>query len=157
MVNPSLPANGPVPTSGSGKPKSSRLNWRRVILVSVIGAAVILAALSVLGWLAKGSNLAGVFGLPSDFPVYPGADLVGVHENFGTNGTVVDASWEVNAPVDEVMAFYSQRLDESPWSLIRANAADGSIEFERSAGQGTGIIELYGHGQQTRVDIQLQK
>lgn len=157
MVNPKTSAGEPAPEIPPVKARRSELNWRRIFLASGVGAALIIGALWVASTFFTGSNLGRVFGVPQDFPIYPGAGLVGVRENFGTNGSSVVASWEVDAPVDKVTAFYEERLNQAPWTINRINTTDGSIEFQRTGSKSQGIIQIFGHGQPTRVDMQLLK
>lgn len=131
--------------------RRSGLNWRRILLASGAGAALIIGALWVATTFFTGSNLGRVFGVPQDFPIYPGAGLVGVRENFGSNGSSVIASWEVDAPVDKVTAFYSDRLNQAPWTITQNNPSNGSIEFQRTNGKSRGIIQLF--GQVTSRDV----
>jgi len=106
---------------------------------------------------AKGWNTGGAFGVPQDFPIYPGAGLIGVKDSIGSNGTSVSASWDANAPVDAVTAYYSDQLNRSPWAIVQKNPADGTWEFQRTDGKMRGLIQLSGHGQRTRIDILLNK
>ena len=64
--------------------KRSSLKWKFVLLVGGLGALLVIGALAGASTLSKNLN-AGTFGVPSDFPVYPAAALVGVNETFRTN------------------------------------------------------------------------
>ena len=145
---PPAPAVGPVRGSG--------IRWKFVLIIAAVGAFLVIAVLYGLSSLAR-INLSSTFGVPKDFPVYPAATLVGVRETMGTGGTRVDASWEASAPLDTVTAFYSQRLNQPPWKITRTNPVDGTWEFESTDGKTRGLIRLSGHGQQTRVDVSMQK
>ncbi len=135
----------------------SRIRWKRVLIISAVGALLVIGALSAVAWLGK-ANVAGTFGVPQDFPIYPMATLVGVRETVGTGGTRIDASWEADASLDTVTAFYSQRLNQAPWEITRKNTVDGIWEFRRTDGTVLrGYIQLSGHGQQTRIDVTLLK
>lgn len=116
-----------------------------------------MGGLALLGSLGKGWNTGGTFGVPPDFPIYPGAGLIGVNENFGTSGTTVNASWDADASLDTVTAFYSARLNQQPWAITATNPIDGSWKFRRTDGKISGLIRLSGHGQRTRIDISLLK
>ena len=114
-----------------------------------------MGGLALVGSLQKSLSAEGTFGLPQDFPIYPGAGLIGVNENFGTSGTTVNASWDADASLDTVTAFYSERLNQQPWAITAMNPKDGTWKFRRTDGKMTGLIRLSGHGQRTRVDILL--
>jgi hypothetical protein len=113
--------------------------------------------LALVGSLEKGWNAGGTFGVPQDFPIYPGAALIGVKETIGSNGTSVSASWDADASLDTVTAFYSARLDQPPWAITAKNPTEGTWKFRRTDGKMTGLIQLSGHGQRTRIDILLLK
>jgi len=100
----------PVLPIGSPHTPRAGIRWKRVLIISAVGALLVVGALSAAAWLGK-ANLAGTFGVPQDFPIYPTATLVGVRETVGTGGTRVDASWEADGSLDTVTAFYSQRLN----------------------------------------------
>ena len=116
-----------------------------------------MGGLALLGSVSKGLNTGGTFGVPPDFPIYPGAGLIGVNENFGSSGTTVNASWDADASLDTVTAFYVARLNQQPWAITATNAVDGSWKFRHTDGKISGIIRLSGHGQRTRIDISLLK
>jgi len=61
-----------------------------VLLVGGLGALLVVGALAGASTLSKNLN-AGTFGVPSDFPVYPAAALVGVNETFSTSGAATSA------------------------------------------------------------------
>ncbi len=107
--------------------------------------------------LAKGWNVGGAFGVPTDFPVYQGAALIGVKESISSDGTSVSASWDADASLETVTAFYSDRLNQEPWAVTAKNPVDGTWKFRRTDGKMTGLIRLSGHGQRTRIDILLNK
>ena len=116
-----------------------------------------IGALLALNSLSKGWNQGGAFGVPQDFPIYPNATLSGVKETISTDGTRVTATWEADAPLDTVTAYYAERLDMGSWQITGKNAVDGTWEFRRTDGKIHGYIQLSGHGQQTRVDVLLLK
>lgn len=145
------------PTPAVVRPRRSGLNWIRIAMVGTIGGLLIVGGFALVGSLEKGWNGGGAFGVPKDFPLYPGAGLIGVKENFGTNGTSVSASWDADASLDTVTTFYSAQLNQPPWAITAMNAVDGTWKFRRTDGSMTGLIRLSGHGQRTRIDILLLK
>lgn len=116
-----------------------------------------MGGLALVGSFEKGWNAGGTFGVPQDFPIYPSAGLIGVKESFGSSGTSVSASWDADASLDKVTAFYSNRLNQSPWAVTAINPTDGTWKFRRTDSKMTGLIQLSGHGQRTRIDILLLK
>lgn len=116
-----------------------------------------MGGLALVGSLGKGLSAGGTFGVPQDFPIYPGAGLIGVNENFSPSGTTVNASWDADASLDTVTAFYSARLNQQPWAVTAMNPTDGTWKFHRTDGKMTGLIRLSGHGQRTRIDVTLLK
>ena|ERR1700731_758937 len=145
------------PTPPVIRPRRSGLNWARIAIVGIVGGLLIVGGLALLGSVSKGLNSGGTFGVPPDFPIYPGAGLIGVNENFGSSGTTVNASWDAGASLDTVTAFYVARLNQQPWAITATNPIDGSWKFRRTDGKMSGIIRLSGHGQRTRIDILLLK
>jgi hypothetical protein len=113
--------------------------------------------LALLGSLQKDWSAGGTFGVPQDFPLYPGAGLIGVNENISPSGTTVNASWDADASLDTVTAFYSARLNQQPWVITAMNPTDGTWKFRRTDGKMSGLIRLSGHGQRTRIDVLLLK
>ena len=150
------PAHG-APTPPAVRPHRSGPNWVRIAIVGIVGGLLIVGGLAFAGSLAKGWNAGSSFGVPQDFPIYPGAGLIGVKESFGSNGTSVSASWDATASLDTVTAYYADRLNQPPWTIIRKNPSDGTWEFQRTDGKMRGLIQLSGHGQRTRIDILLNK
>ena len=145
------------PTPAVIQPRRSGPNWIRIAIVGTVGGLLIVGGLALVGSLGKGWNSGGSFGVPQDFPIYPGAGLIGVNENFSSSGTTVNASWDADASLDTVTAFYSARLNQQPWAITAMNANDGTWKFRRTDGKMSGLIRLSGHGQRTRIDILLLK
>ena len=128
-----------------------------MLVIAGIASLLVIGILYGLSALTK-INLSKTFGVPQDFPVYPAATLIGVRETVGTNGTRVDVSWQAPATLDTVTALYTQGLNQAPWEITRTNRVDGTWEFNRTDGTRIrGIIQLSGHGQQTRVDVSMLK
>jgi hypothetical protein len=125
--------------------------------VGTVGGLLIVGGLAAANSLAKGWNTGGAFGVPQDFPIYQGAALIGVKESIGSGGTSVSASWDAEASLDTVTAFYSDRLNHQPWAITAKNPVDGTWKFRRTDSNMTGLVRLSGHGQRTRIDILLIK
>ena len=125
--------------------------------MGTVGGLLIVGGLALVGSLQMGWNAGGTFGVPQDFPIYPGAGLIGVNENIGPSGTTVNVSWDANAPLDTVTPFYSTRMNQQPWAVTAINSNDGTWKFRRTDGKTTGLIRLSGHGQRTRIDVLLLK
>jgi len=154
------PWPSPVEPAGPVPPDQTRragIKWKFVIIAGVAGGLLVIGALLALNSLSKGWNQGGAFGVPQDFPIYPNATLSGVKETISTSGTRVTATWEADAPLDTVTAYYAERLDMGSWQITGKNAVDGTWEFRRTDGKIHGYIQLSGHGQQTRVDVLLLK
>jgi hypothetical protein len=125
--------------------------------VGTVGGLLIVGGLALVGSLGKGLSAGGTLGVPQDFPIYPGAGLIGVDENFSPSGTTVNASWDADASLDSVTAFYSTRLTQHPWVVTATNPIDGTWKYRRTDGKMSGLIRLSGHGQRTRIDVLLLK
>ncbi len=145
------------PSTEPSSRRRRRVNWLRIAIVGTVGGLLIIGGLAALGSAAKGLNAGQAFGVPQDFPIYPGANLLGVNENFSTGATLVRASWDANASLDTVTAFYSSSLNQPPWTVTKMDPASGTWEFRRSDGKMDGLIQLSGHGQRTRIDVNLRK
>jgi hypothetical protein len=139
------------------RPRRSGLNWIRIAIIGIVGGLLIVGGLALVGSLEKGLTAGGTFGIPPDFPIYPGAGLIGVNEHIGSSGTTVNASWEADASLDTVTAFYSAQLNQQPWAITATNPVDGTWKFRRTDSKMTGLIRLSGHGQRTRIDVLLLK
>jgi hypothetical protein len=113
--------------------------------------------LALVGSLGKGPSAGGTSGVPKDLPVYPGAGLIGVNENDTPVGTTLIASWDADASLDTVTAFYSTRLNQQPWAITDTNPPDWTWAFQRSDGKMDGLIRLSAHSSRTRIDVLLLK
>jgi hypothetical protein len=151
----------PIPPGGEPGPvaplpvRRSGIRWKRIAILGVVGGLLLYGLLWITTSFFSGLSSGRGFGIPQDFPVYSGSTLVGWHKTVSTGGSSVSAAWEVSASADSVTAFYKERLNQAPWAITRANPADGSIEFKRIDGKGRGVIRLYSHGRQTRVEMLL--
>lgn len=150
---PAQPA-GPVPPD---RVRRSGIKWRFVIIAGLTGGLLLIGALLVLNSVTQGWNRGSAFGVPTDFPIYPNATLIGVNESISTTGTRVTAAWEADAPLDVATSYYAERLDQGSWQITRKNTVNGIWEFRHTDGKIHGYIQLSGHGQQTRVDVLLLK
>src|SRR5207244_8852351 len=150
-----LPASSqgdPMPGSPIVRRRRRGPNWIRIAIVGTVGGLLVIGGLAAANSLAKGWNVGGAFGVPTDFPVYQGAALIGVKESISSDGTSVSASWDADASLQTVTAFYSDRLNQQPWAVTAMNPVDGTWKFRRSDGNMTGLIRLSGHGHRTRTD-----
>ena len=154
---PSPSQGDPTPGLPGIRPQRKGLNWIRIAVVGTVGGLLIVGGLAAANSIVKGWNTGGAFGVPQDFPIYQGAALIGVNESIGSNGTSVSASWDADAPLDTVTAFYTNRLNLQPWAVTAMNPVDGTWKFRRTDDKMTGLIRLSGHGQRTRIDILLIK
>ena len=153
-----VPSQGnPIPGPPLVRPRRKGPNWIRIAIVGTVGGLLVIGGLAGANALAKGWNVGGAFGVPTDFPVYQGAALIGVKESISSDGTSVSASWDADASLETVTGFYSDRLNQQPWAVTATNPVDGTWKFRRSDGTMTGLIRLSGHGQRTRIDILLNK
>ncbi len=152
------PSQGnPIPGSPIVRPRHKGPNWIRIAIVGTVGGLLVVGSLAAANSLAKGWNVGGAFGVPTDFPVYQGAALIGVKESISSDGTSVSASWDADASLDTVTGYYSDRLNQQPWAVTAKNPVDGTWTFRRSDSKMTGLIRLSGHGRRTRIDILLNK
>ena len=146
----------PEPAQGlPAAPRRRGLKWKFILIAGLVGAFLVIGALYGLSEITR--NAAGIFGVPSDLPVYPAATLVGVHENVSPGETRVDASWQADAALDAVTTFYSARLDNGQWQIVKKDPVTGIWEFRHADGKIRGLIELSAHGQETRIDVTLFK
>jgi hypothetical protein len=158
-----MPSAAPFPSPLSHNPVSpvqprrSGIKWKFVVLAGLAGAILVMGGLVTLGNAAKNWDMAGTFGVPKDLPVYPNATLIGVHENVTPGETRVDASWQADASLSSVAAFYAEELDIGSWQITKRDPVTGVWEFRHSDGKVRGLIQLSGHGQQTRIDVSLLK
>jgi hypothetical protein len=113
--------------------------------------------LALVGSLGKGLSAGGTLGVPKDLPIYPGAALIGVNENVTPIATIVNASWDADATLETVTAFYTARLNQQPWAINDMNDPNGTWAFQRTDGKMNGVIRLSANGQRTRINVLLLK
>jgi hypothetical protein len=113
--------------------------------------------LALVGSLGRGLTAGGTLGVPKDLPIYPGAALISVNENVTPIATSVNASWDADASLETVTAFYSARLNQQPWAINDMNAPNGPWAFQRTDGKMDGLIRLSAHSSRTRIDVLLLK
>src|SRR5439155_524969 len=118
------PWPSPVEPAGPVPPDQTRragIKWKFVIIAGVAGGLLVIGALLALNSLSKGWNQGGAFGVPQDFPIYRNATLSGVKETISTSGTRVTATWEADAPLDTVTAYYAERSPMPPVNTRASN------------------------------------
>ncbi len=99
--------------------------------------------------------------LPSDFPSYPGASVVGETTYVGTAVAPGDSKschmvLRSNDDVVTVTAFYNENLNTGDWHVTAFISSAGQIQFHRVSRPATfGVVQLFGRGTQTEVRIQL--
>ena len=69
-------------------------------------------------------------GLPTDFPVYAGAQLTAACAVPASGSTTWSVEWQTTAKLDSIQAFYVSALDKNDWVLL---AYSGDINTRFSA------------------------
>jgi len=124
-----------------------RLRRGAAIAVLAVGAIVI------LGTLAYRS---GQIGPPHDFPVYPGSQLTSFNTFFHPSGRQDRIIWEAPDPQAQVQAFYDIHLNEGDWEATATDPRTGTIGFQRRSSVRThGLLTMLTHGQQTRIEVEI--
>ena len=99
--------------------------------------------------------------LPSDFPSYPGASVVGETTYVGTAVAPGDSKschmvLRSNDDVVTVTAFYNDNLNTGDWHVTAFISSAGQVQFHRVSRPATfGVVQLLGRGQHTEIRIQL--
>jgi hypothetical protein len=134
-----------------------------------LAGALAASLLLIIGGAAYGTYTlvnrfqSGAFScLPSDFPHYPGASIVG--ESTSLNGPSVPAgdtkscfmTLISNDSIDAVGPYYQGQLDSGDWVVDSTDYAKGTIHFHRKSRPTTaGTVEPHRLGQQTEILIVL--
>src|SRR5579859_2662843 len=148
------PSSGPsLQPPGGARPRRRRNWW----LIGCGGGAAIavlaVAAFVILGTLAYRS---GQIGPPHDFPVYPGSQLTSFNTFFHPSGRQDRIIWEAPDPQAQVQAFYDIHLNEGDWEATATDPRTGTIGFQRRSSVRThGLLTMLTHGQQTRIEVEI--
>ncbi len=149
------------PVPALPQPRRSRKRW---LVPLVIGLAVLglligggtWGAVTLANKVSQPGFLDSLTPLPKDFPQYPGAHLQSANTNYGSGGKQVRVILEAPAPDAEVTAFYQEKLNSGDWEVTATDVATGVIYFRRVSHPAShGQVALFGHGEQTRIEIQV--
>jgi len=150
-------------TAGQPPPRPSRL-W-----IWWLAGALAVSLLLIIAGAAYGTYTlvnrfqSGAFScLPSDFPHYPGASIVGESTNYYGPGIpagdtkVCRMTLIADDSVDPVSAYYRERLDSGDWVLDSVEPMKGTFSFHRfSSPKMAGTVEPHELGQQTEILVVL--
>jgi len=149
------------PVDTNPPPRRARKRWLIPLVIGFAILGVLIAggawgAATVVNKVSQPGFLDSLTPLPKDFPEYPGAHLLSANTSYGSSGKQVRVVLETPAPDAEVTAFYQEKLNSGDWEVTSTDAATGVIYFRRvSHPASQGQVALFGHGEQTRVEIQV--
>jgi hypothetical protein len=151
----------PPPPFPAGVSTTKRGNTRWWLIGCGGGLLIAVLVLGIGGFAIANAVKSGsinIQGLAQDFPVYPGAKQTGVNTFVGTSGTDTRVSWEVNASVESVGAFYERELNSGNWEITSKNPATGDVLFrKRDQPAEQGQMRLLAAGQSTTIQVEIRK
>ncbi|MFN2465304.1 MAG: hypothetical protein ABR598_03455 [Candidatus Dormibacteria bacterium] len=129
---------GNVPAAGTGGGVSRGTKWLVGCLVGGCGVVVLLILLvTVVGGVAllRNFSLSAQAPIPTDFPVYPGAQQqagFAMKSRDGTPGQgVALVQWRVVGRGSAVKAWYQDQLNRGDWEVVTGDAGVGRFTFRR--------------------------
>ena len=148
-------------------PRSARLSSPGQVIAILVGAAltsmVILAGLITLfvTVVVPGFEFGGKDQIPTDLPIYPGAQLQSAFADGFEGCTTVTATWSTSAPASDVIDFYKSQLNTGAWRVTSSGASRGEfyLYFESTSGsQREGAITVSSEtGGPTDISLDLAK
>lgn len=148
----------------SATPRSARLSSPGEVVAILVATAVAWIALIVLLFvgffavLVPTLQFSGQGDIPSDFPVYPGAQPGSAYSVTNGGCTTVQATWSTSDAADTVEAFYRDRLSSGDWTIT--STVNGRIDFESTSEpprSGTVYIRGNEFARQTVIDLVVTK
>src|SRR5438270_8043864 len=148
-------------------PRSARLSSPGQVIAILVGSALtsmaILAGVITLfvTVLVPGFEFGGKDQIPTDLPIYPGAQLQSAFAGGFQGCSTVTATWSTAAPASEVIDFYKSQLNTGAWRITSSGPSRGEfyIYFESTSGsQREGAITVSsGTGGRTDISLDLAK
>src|SRR6266576_6600410 len=139
-------------------PRSARLSSPGQVVAILVGSA--LASIAVLAGIITmlvtvdipGFEFGGQDQIPTDVPIYPGAQLQSAFASGFQGCTTVTATWSTPAPASDVIDFYKSQLNSGAWRVTSSGASRGEfyLYFESSL---AARIKSQQTSRFTRVDI----
>lgn len=140
------------PPPGWGQVNDPNVPARRRKWPWLLGGCCLLPVVAFLALFVWGMVVVmrSGFGIPSDFPRYPGATQTGFH-TYGNSdsersGTDTDISYHSGDPASRVEDFYTARLSGPPWHVTSRDPACRCIDFSNAEGTIQGHIEIEDRG-----------
>jgi len=119
----------------SAAPRSARLSSPGEVVAILIASAavwaVVLALVLALFFTVfiPAIQFGGKGEIPTDFPVYPGAQLQSAMASGFSGCTTVSATWTTRDDAATVVGFYKQALSSSPWTITDTQSLVRSTTF----------------------------
>ena len=144
-------------------PRSARLSSPGQVIAILVGSA--LASIAVLAGIITllvtvvipGFEFGGKDQIPTDVPIYPGAQLQSAFASGFQGCTTVTATWSTPAPASDVIDFYKSQLNTGAWRVTSSGPSRGEfyLYFESTSGsQREGAITV-SSGTRGPTDISL--
>jgi hypothetical protein len=124
-----------------------------LVVLGVVG----LIGLLMVSWTALQQGQNGAFNcLPSDFPKYSNQHLQNVSTFTGTGGSSCTMIFDDDAEASVVTSYYAAELNTGDWVVTKNDSANGVLTFQRRTNPRVhGTVAIFGHGQKSRVDVQV--
>lgn len=148
----------------SATPRSARLSSPgevvAILVVTGVAWVVLIGGVFTLfiAVLIPTLQFGGRGQIPSDFPVYPGAQLQSAYAISAGGCSSVEATWSTTADAAAVQAFYQQRLSSGDWTVT--SAGNGLIDFQSTSGplrSGAVYIRTNEFARQTAIDLTMTR
>jgi hypothetical protein len=125
-------------------------------VLSILGVAGLIA-LVVFTWNSIPSGAGGANGcVPADFPRFPHQHLRGYSTFTGTGGSSCKLTFDDDAGASVVTSYYAAELNTGDWVVTKNDSANGVLTFQRRTNPRVhGTVAIFGHGQKSRVDVQV--
>ena len=107
--------------------------------------------------VVPGFEFGGKDQIPTDLPIYPGAQLQSAFADGFQGCTTVTATWSTSAPASDVIDFYKSQLNAGAWKLTDSgpSRAGFNLYFESTSGSNReGVITVFS-GTRRATDISL--
>src|SRR5439155_24827793 len=133
-------------------PRSARLSSPGQVIAILVGSA--LASIAVLAGIITllvivvipGFEFGGKDQIPTDVPIYPGAQLQSAFASGFEGCTTVTATWSTPAPASDVIDFYKSQLNSGVWRVTISGTSRGDfyLYFDNTSGsQREGAISVF--------------
>lgn len=149
----------------SATPRSARLSSPGEVVAILVATAVAWIVLIVLlfvgffAFLVPTLQFSGRGDIPSDFPVYPGAQLGTAIASTVNRCTTVDATWSTDDSAAKVVDFYATALPQAGYAISPPAPGSGGAEipFVNESEGVNGSLFISDRGGQTVIELTMSR